>query len=83
MDEKKNRIRHEASGRIRAIAFYCQRCKIVEFRIITVEMAERSEDNLQCYTAPEGWGEHGYGLLCPNCFKGYKEFMAKGESNNG
>ena len=38
-------------------------------------MAKISEDNLQCYDAPDGWGEHEYGLLCPDCFKKYKKFM--------
>lgn len=70
-----NKIWQQASGRIRAVAFYCQRCKKIQFEIITDKMAERSEDNLQCYDAPDGWGEHEYGLLCPDCFKQYKEFM--------
>lgn len=64
-----------ASGRIRAIAFHCQRCNKIEFKIITKEMARKSEDNLQCYTAPQGWAKHEYGLLCPECNAKYKEFM--------
>lgn len=48
---------------------------MIKFEIITDKMAERSEDNLQCYDAPDGWGKHEYGLLCPDCFKQYKEFM--------
>lgn len=74
-----NKIWKQASGRIRAVAFYCQRCKKIQFEIITDKMAERSEDNLKCYDAPNGWGKHEYGLLCPDCFKQYKEFM--GDAN--
>ena len=68
----------EASGRIRAVAFYCQRCKKVHFEIITPEMAKRSEDNLQCYAPPKGWTEHKYGLFCDKCTQEYIEFMRRG-----
>lgn len=74
----KNEIWREASGRIRAIAFYCQRCKKIRFEIITSEMVDRSEDNLQCYHAPNGWSDHGYGLLCDKCYEEYKAFMKDG-----
>jgi hypothetical protein len=69
----------ERSGRIRAIAFYCQRCKKIEFRLVTEEMIKHSEDNLQCYTPPDGWEDHFYGLLCDKCNEAYKKFMLNEE----
>lgn len=75
---KETEIWKQASGRIRAVAFHCLRCKKLHFEIITNEMAKRSEDNLQSYMPPDGWGRHDYGLLCPECFKEYEEFMKRG-----
>lgn len=75
---KLSEVWQERAGRIRAVAFYCQRCKEIQFEIITPEMVESSEDNLQCYKRPRGWGEHGYGLLCEKCFEEYKAFMKDG-----
>ena len=71
----KDTIWKMAGGRIRAIAFHCKRCKTNQFEMITIEMAEYSEDNLQCYKAPDGWGEHKGGLLCPDCNRKYQQFM--------
>ena len=76
---EKIKVWQERAGRIRAIAFYCQRCRNAIFEIVTEEMATYSEDNLQCYKAPKGWSEHGYGLLCDKCTEEYKTFMSVGK----
>ena len=70
----------EVYGRIRAIGFYCQRCHTIHFEIISEEMVEHSEDNLQRYEPPLGWAGHECGLLCDKCAEEYRKFM-KGANN--